>query len=215
MKQNLIIVTLFISIRLNGQGSPFMGSELGVLEVKIETYKENIVILNKDGSTWTKFDFDFENKLDNKDSYTFDDIKRLYNWNDDFKPYAFHIDNSLLMFICTGVNDDKYKVIVNKETGLEKYIKKENFWILRDWQDHIIHSVVSIDFEIKSNPIRSNPNDEATIIKVSANIDPVIEPIEINGDWLKIRYWQNEREMIGWIKWKICNQIILKLFYLI
>ena len=215
MKQNLIIVTLFISIRLNGQGSPFMGSELGVLEVKIETYKENIVILNKDGSTWTKFDFDFENKLDNKDSYTFDDIKRLYNWNDDFKPYAFHIDNSLLMFICTGVNDDKYKVVVNKETGLEKYIKKENFWILRDWQDHIIHSVVSIDFEIKSNPIRSNPNDEATIIKVSANIDPVIEPIEINGDWLKIRYWQNEREMIGWIKWKICNQIILKLFYLI
>ena len=215
MKQNLIIVTLFISIRLNGQGSPFMGSELGVLEVKIETYKENIVILNKDGSTWTKFDFDFENKLDNKDSYTFDDIKRLYNWNDDFKPYAFHIDNSLLMFICTGVNDDKYKVVVNKETGLEKYIKKENFWILRNWQEHIIHSVVSIDFEIKSNPIRSNPNDEATIIKVSANIDPVIEPIEINGDWLKIRYWQNEREMIGWIKWKICNQIILKLFYLI
>jgi len=215
MKQILIILTLIISTGLYGKERPLIGNELGVLEAKIETYKENIVIYNQDGSVWMQFDFDYENKLENKNRYTFDDVKKLYNWNNDFNPYAFHIDYSLLMFICTEIEGDRYKVIVNKETGLEKYINKENFWILRNWQDHIVHSVASIDFDKEKNAVRLKPTEETAILKMSVDIDPVIEPIEINGDWLKIRYWENDREMTGWIRWKIDNQIIVTLFYLI
>lgn len=215
MKQTLIILTLIISTGLYGQDRPLIGDELGVLEAKIETYKENIVIYNQDGSIWMQFDFDYENKLENKNRYTFDDVKKLYYWNNDFNPYAFHIDYSLLMFICTGIEGDRYKVIVNKKTGLEKFIKKENFWILRNWQDHIVHSVVSIDFDKEKNAVRLKPTEETSILKMSVDIDPVIEPIEIKGDWLKIRYWENDREMTGWIRWKIDNQIIVTLFYLI
>jgi hypothetical protein len=119
------------------------------------------------------------------------------------------------MFICTGIEGEKNKVIVNKETGLEKYIKKENYWVLRNWQDHLIHSVASIDFDKEKNAVRLKPTEETAILKMSMNIDPVIEPIEIKDDWLKIRYWENEREMTGWIRWKIDNQIIVTLFYLI
>jgi len=215
MKQILIILTLMISTGLYGQESPLIGNELGVLEAKIETFKENIVIYNQDGSVWMQFDFDYVNKLKNKDSYTIDDIKKLYNWENDFNPYAFNIDYSLLMFICTGTEGDRYKVIVNKETELEKYINKENIWILRNWQDHILNSVASIDFDKNTNSIRNKPTLESEIIEFGENIDPVIEPIEMKGDWLKIKYWDNDIEKTGWIEWKTDNQIIVTLFYLI
>jgi hypothetical protein len=215
MKPILTIIILIISVKVTGQDKPLIGKELGILEAKVETYKEKVLLYNQDGSIWMQFDFDYENKLKDKSSYTYDDIKKLYKWNNDFEPYAFKIDYSLLMFICTGIDGDKYKVIVNSETGLEKYIKKENLWILRNWQDHMINSVVSIDFDIKNNPVRLKPEEEATMQKVGEDIDPVIDPIEIKGDWLKIMYWENEREMNGWIKWKVGNQIIVTLYYLI
>lgn len=215
MKQILTIFILTISAGVFGQDRPLIGRELGILEAKIETYKENIVIYNQDGSVWMQFDFNFENKLDDKNSYTFNDVKKLYDWNEGFKPYAFHIDYSLLMFICTGIEGDKYKVIVNRVTGLEKYVKKDNFWILRNWQDHLIHSVTSIDFDTKTNPVRLKPTEESTILELGVDIDPVIEPIEIRGDWLKIKYWENDNEKNGWIKWENENQIIVTLYYLI
>ena len=214
MKHILIILILTISTGLYGQDRPLMGKELGVLEAKIETMKENIVIYNQDGSVWMKFDFNFENELDSK-NYTFEDVKKLYTWNDDFNPYAFHIDYFTLMFICTGVEGDKYKVIVNNESGLEKYIDKEKFWLLRNWQDHILHSVASIDFDKQENIVRSNPTEESAVIKMSEDIDVIVEPLEIKCDWLKIKYWEHEIEMTGWIRWKIGNQIIVSLFYFI
>jgi hypothetical protein len=215
MKQIMILVSLIISVHAYGQNGPLIGNEVGILEAKIETYKENILIYNQDASIWMQFDFNFENKLDNKNSYTLEDIKKLYKWNSEFIPYAFHIDYSLLMFICTGIEGDKYKVIVNKETGLEKYIKKESFWILRNWQDHLIHSVASISFDKKTNPVRVKPIENSTIIKLDGEIDPVIDPVEIKGDWLKIKYWENGNEKNGWIKWKTGNQIIVTPFYII
>lgn len=96
MKQTLIILILILSIKLNSQEMPLIKDELGILEAKIESCNEKIVIYNQDGSIWMQFDFDFENKLDNINGYTFDDVKNLYNWNNDFNPYAFHIDYSLL-----------------------------------------------------------------------------------------------------------------------
>ena len=215
MKQLLIIIILTISVKAFGQDRLLIDNGFGVVEAKIETNKENIVIFNQDCSVWMLFDFDYENKLDNKNQYTLDDVKKLYSWNEDFNPYVFIIDYSLLMFICTGIEGDKYKVIVNKETGLEKYIKKEDFLILRNWQEHLIHSVASVDFDIKTNPVRQKPTIEAGILKLSLDIDPVIEPIGINGDWLKVRFWEKDNEKTGWIKWKIENRIIVSLFYLI
>ncbi len=215
MNRTLILLFLTISTALFGQERHLIGKELGVLEAKIETYKENIVIYNQDGSVWMQFDFDYENKVKNKYNYTFDDIKKLYNWNNDFNPYVFNIDNTLLMFICTGIEEDRYKIVVNKETGLEKYIQKEDFWILRSWEDHIVHSVVSIDFDTKANPLRSKPTKDSEKIKLGENIDPVIVPIEIKDDWLKIKYWENDIEKTGWIIWNLNNQIIVNLYYLI
>jgi len=215
MRQILVIIILVLTGNIYSQDRPLMGNELGILEMQLLSGKENIVIYNQDGSIWMKFDYDFENKLQNKENYTFEDIKKLYKWNDEFNPYAFHIEYSLLMFKCTGEDKDKFKVVVNERTGLEKYIRKDKFWILRDWQDHLIHSVASIDFDIKTNPIKTSPDDEKEHVKVGADIDPVIQPIEIIGDWLKIKYWENDIEKAGWIKWKINNQIIVTLYYLI
>ena len=202
MKRLLIVLIQFLVLGLYSHDNFIIGKELGILEAQIETYNENIVIYNQDGSVWMQFDFNFENKLENKNQYSLEDVKKLYNWNKDFNPYAFHIDYSLLMFKCTSIEGNKYKVIVNKETGLEKYIVKEKFWVLRDLKDHIINSVVSIDFNSETNPIRQNPSEESSCLKINDEIDPAIDPIEIKDDWLRIKYWENETEKTGWIK---CN----------
>jgi hypothetical protein len=213
MKGILTIFSVLVFSQLFGQN--LMMNNQGVLKANIETFKEEIEILNEDGTVWMKFDFDFESKLSEKSSYTIDDIKELYNWQEDFNPYAFKIDYALLLFNCVGQENGKYKIIVNEKSGETKFIEKKQYLVLENWATHIENSVVSIDFDRKENPIKTQPNQDSEEIKIAGEIDPVLEPIKIQSDWLKFRFWENDEEKTGWIKWKEKNMIIIKLYYLI
>lgn len=215
MKHIIYIIALMLSIKAFGQDNITIGNELGVLEANIETYKEAIVIYNKDGSEWMKFDFNYEERMTDKHNYKEGDIKKLFHWNNEFDPYTFSFDYALAMFICIGIEGDRYKVIVNKKTGLEKYIKKDHFWILRNWQNHILKSVCSIDFDSKTNPLKNALKENSQSIPIKANIDPAISPLMIKGDWLKIKYTENDIDKTGWIKWRKGNKIIISLYYIL
>ncbi|WP_461629092.1 hypothetical protein [Labilibaculum euxinus] len=55
----------------------------------------------------------------------------------------------------------------------------------------------------------------STIIEINTeNLDPAIGPLLIEGDWLKIKYWENDIKNTGWIRWKEGKQIIISLWYL-
>ena len=213
-----ILIPFFVLLTsfIYGQNKPIIGRELGILELGHVKLNDQIKIYNKNGSEWMSFNYLYDSLLKAKGniSYKLSDIKSLYNWNDTLAPYAMHLDYFILMFKCTGINNNKYRVIVNEKTGLEKYIIKDKFWNLRSWSDHIINSVATIDFDSKANPLRVGPSESYQKINLSETPFPM-DPVSIQGDWLKVKYFEDDKEKYGWIKWKKGNSIIISLYYLI
>jgi hypothetical protein len=199
-----------------GQQKLTIGKELGILEIENIKQNDQVIIYNKNGSEWMRFDLSYDSllKAKGKISYTWEDVKALYNWNDSLQPYGMHLDYYILMFKCYENGRNEYKVIVNEQTGLEKYIKKDRFWILRNWQDHLLNSVATIDLDLKTNPIRTGPSKTYKVIELKETPFP-IEPVSIHGDWLKVKYWEDDEEKLGWILWKKGNSFLISLYYLI
>ena len=194
-----------------------IGSEIGILELYQPQNDDKIIIYNEDGSIWMDFDFSYEDKFRNqgKLEFSMSDIKELYNWQDDFKPYKFNIDYFLLLFKCLSFDGKRYSVIVNDQKNLIKYIDAGNIWKLRDWNDHVVNKVASIGIEFDDIKIKSKPDDQSSDIDFDVDkLDPAIDPVEIKDEWMKIRFWQSDKELYGWIKWKEGNQILVALWYL-
>lgn len=218
LKKITLILTLICPIIFYAQNKPLIGNELGILQFESSEITDKIVLLNQDFTEWMSFDLNYEAKLNQKQNkaYTSDDVEKLYNWKKEFSPYAFHMDYAIIMFKCLEDKNGFYRVIVNEQTGLTKYIRKSKLWVLKSWEKHICESVASVGFELESNPLRMKPEVNSTkIVEKSENLDPVFSPVETQGVWLKIKYWVNEKEKFAWIKWREANQIIVELWYLI
>jgi hypothetical protein len=216
MKKLTFILTLLFPLLTTGQEKPVMGEELGILQFEFAEKTDKVVLLNEDLTEWMSFDFTYEERLNPKHDkgYSFDEVKKLYNWKEEFSPYVFHMDNFIIMFKCIEAKNDLYEVVVNKKTGLTKYIRKSKLWNLKSWKEHIVESVASIDLNLESNPLREKPDDNSIKIEIKKeNLDPVISPEEIQGNWLKVKYWENGKEKQAWVKWRENNQIIVELWY--
>lgn len=188
-------------------------NDCGILEVNVETYKERVVIINQDGTEWMNFGFDYENLVKDRLNYSMSDIKKLYHWNNDFHPYFTDFDNAEIMFRCVGVKDGYFRVIVNDSTGLEKLIKKTPQWTLHDWPNHLTKSVCTIDFDKDSNPMRLLNGDNSAKIKINGELDPAIQIVKVDGDWIKIKCQVDDNTITGWIKWKENERVIIDLYY--
>lgn len=68
---------------------------------------------NEDGSLWYEFTFYYDDS-DGKFEYE----------NDDFRPLSFHPDHFLLVLRCIDEDKDRYKVIVNENKEITKFVKK-------------------------------------------------------------------------------------------
>lgn len=149
-------------------------------------------IFNNDGSLWKKIHFD---------DY-FNDSTIL--------PYALKSENSLLVFRCLDSTSDEYKIIVNEETKLVKYLKiNHDYFDFEKWPQHILKAF-SIDFNNKINPIRLEPKENGEIEKFDET--RFYHPIKIQEDWLLIR-WEENSKGEGWIKWKDSDGNILVYIY--
>ena len=217
MKYIIFFAILIIFNAVYCQDKPLIGSEIGILELYQPQNDDKIIIYNEDGSIWMDFDFSYEDKFRNqgKSEFSMSDIKELYNWQDDFKPYKFNIDYFLLLFKCLSYDGKRYSVIVNDQKNLIKYIDAGNIWKLRDWNDHVVNKVASIGIEFDDIKIKSKPDNQSDDIAFDVDkLDPAIDPVEIKDEWMKIRFWQSDKELYGWIKWKEGNQILVSLWYL-
>ncbi len=166
----------------------------GVITLKPDSNR-TFTILNADGSTWKEITF-----------------------NDEFAdtalaPYACKAENWLLMFRCTAVEHDKYKVIVNEDAGEQKYIRINDYnFVMKTWEENITEAVF-VDFNATKNPLRADKSDAAKVINVPPNDDGVFfRPEKVEGDWLHVQ--TNDEKYEGWIKWKNKDgKIIIDIFY--
>ena len=200
---SLVLLLSFCASGLERQVSATANS-LGLI-VLSESYgkKDFVHIYNKDGSLWHKFSFYYDDS-DGKFEYA----------NDNFRPFAFHPDYFLLALKCVRKEVGRYEVIVNEETGLKKYVKADDPSLrFERWEDHIL-TVFAVGFNRKENPVLNAPRGR---VKKVPTPDVPFHPVEVRGEWLKIK-WEaankGMRDGLGWIRWKRGERLLVELFYI-
>ena len=165
------------------------------------TRQDTVKIYNEDGSLWYKF------------SYFYDDSDGEFDYyNKNFSPLAFHPDYFLLALKVTRIEKNRYEVLVNENTELYKYIKKEDSFLkYESWKDHVLN-VYAVDFEAEKNPLRKEPNIQATQIPYIS--DNFYQPKRIDGNWLQVIWKEKQDTSSGWIKWKENRQLLIEPIYL-
>lgn len=132
---------------------------IGVLVVKERSYGkgDSIHFYNEDGSLWHKL-----------------------------TPYYDDTDGKAISaFKCVGKEDGRYEIIFDEETGLRKYVKADDpFLILETWEEHILN-VRSVRFNQAENPLLEAPQGRVKRVALS---DALIQPVEVKGEWLKVKW---------------------------
>ncbi len=199
---SLILLLSFCASGVEGQVSTTSNS-LGLIVLsRSYSNKAFIHIYNADGSLWHRFTFYYDDS-DGKLEYA----------NENFRPFAFHPDYFLLALKCVRKETGRYEVIVNEETGLKKYVKADDPSLrFETWGGHIL-KVFAVGFNRKENPVLNAPQGR---VKKVAIPDVPFHPVEVRGEWLKIK-WEaankGARNDSGWIRWKRGERLLVELFY--
>jgi hypothetical protein len=128
-----------------------------------------------------------------------------------FEPYAYHADYHLLWFRCTKLENGYYTVIINESNKNTKLLKVDNNKLTYStWENLILHSF-SVYYDFKSNPLRERPNWRAKSIEY--NKDELYFPVQIIGEWLKVKWGRANNENFGYIKWKDGSKILVELSF--
>ena len=204
--ENVVRVETEPTMRQEKQGIDSIKNTIGLVVLSDHYGKDDFVRLyNADGSLWYEF------------TYYYDDSDGKFEYeNEDFGPFAFHQDYFILALKCVGEDDKRYEVIVNEDTGLKKFIRKNDRTVrLETWEKHI-KGLFAVDFNKEVNPLRDKPEGRIKIIEIPE--DTIFHPVEIRGDWLKVRLDSPEvvkkNTEFAWIKWKENDVIIIELFYI-
>lgn len=189
------------------------GSE-GVV-VLSEDYGENdtVRIFDENGGIWYEFSY--------YDEAAFDELESI---NTDFRPFAFHPDYLLLAMRVVGQTGTSYEVVVNEETGLRKFVRKDDKSLeYETFEKHIV-STYAVDFDEKANPVLSEPYGEAETIDYSKI--GLFRASEVEGDWVLVT-WEvqappsgsnsnaapDAQRRSGWVRWRNERKMIIDLYY--
>ena len=178
---------------------------LGLLGTKDRSPKKDefIRIYNKDGSLWFEFSL-----------HDAERTQQLIEENENFRPFRYQADADWFYFNCVGQDDRYYHVIVNDDSALIKFVKKDDPMLsLGTWEEYILNCF-TVEFDSNHNPLHEAPNGKRSqTVDVSKSV--YFHPEKIEGDWLKVRWHENNDDeqpaKFGWIKWKIDQKLVLGL----
>lgn len=185
-----------------------ISNSLGLVKITDKAFLkgETVRLYNEDGSLWNEFSlFD-----ENDDGKVYEMIKE----NNDLSPFRADPDSFHFYFDWVGENKQFYKVVVNEETKLQKFIKKDDRHFKADsWEQYTLNCF-AVEFDWKNNPLRKEIDGQILHIEKGLSF----KPEEIKGNWLKVISFdlnnindKNKSES-GWIKWKDDNKIVINFF---
>jgi hypothetical protein len=148
-------------------------------------------------------------------AFLFGENRNTYKILNEVEPFACKPENYLLIFSCFNVDSRKYEIHIGAKNTLKKaYVdKNDTRFKFKTWQEHILTEVPFVGFNPTENPLLDSNNDTAHKITLGVGDDDFIEPVLIQGDWLKVRFRDHGTERFGWVKWKNHNKLIIELFY--
>ena len=124
---------------------------------------------------------------------------------------VFNPEYGLFILRCYGKEDGFYHVKFNNESSLIQ-INSSNVKF-KNLEQYVLETS---PIPTKENPIRSERNESSNI--VSNYSDYTYLPIEINGDWLKVKddkdcyigAFPSKIDITGWVRWRRDGEFILK-----
>jgi hypothetical protein len=157
----------------------------GVLGLVSFSSDSALRILNADGSLWRECRFE--------------------EWSscDSMRPFSLHPDYYRLVFKCTGKAGSRYRVIVDEDFRVEKWISRQPGVRFKPWEIYLLES--SPETDLASNPVRTAPSDSASLAPISIRV-PNFQPQRVSGDWMRVK-WKEEVDYTevwrhGWIRWR-------------
>jgi len=195
-----------VSISKTHSGKQLIANSPGLIVLSDQLGKNDFVrIYNDDGNLWHEFSF-FYDDSDGKFDYE----------NENFRPFAFHPDYFILNLKCVGEDKNRYEVVVNEETGLKKFVKKEDRTLRFETWEELIPTLFAVGFKKEENPLRDIPNGKLKVVELPNEV--IFHPIKVEKDWLKVS-WEDPKknkgkdENSGWIRWKENQKILIEFFY--
>jgi hypothetical protein len=169
-----------------------------------------LLIYNPDGSVFGKI-------MQGK-SPDFEPVMQLKNKKKDIKIRAYYPDFYIIHFDCNGIITGKYEILVN---GNLKYITpQEGVTLYYDWDEYLPTCLIQTN---EHNPMRSKPSPTSEKIIVDDYTLTGFEILEVNHEWIKVICGdgcapclidnENRDDIIGWIRWRNGNTLLLELFY--
>ncbi|MBP9110395.1 MAG: hypothetical protein KBF83_12630 [Pyrinomonadaceae bacterium] len=164
----------------------------------------SVNFFNHDKSPWYEFRFGEGNVEPGNDSL--ETIR--------FRPFRFSSADGYLVLNVVGERDGYFEVVTNEEEGVTKLVRANDPLLRRETWEKYILECFAVKFDQRNNSIRTEPNGSILTIPNLKAID--YHPEEIKGDWLKVR-WLNENEpkrqnQFGWIRWRLDNRLLISLF---
>lgn len=190
-----------------------IGDSKGIIVLTDKYGEEDTVkIYDKGGPVWYEFSY--------YDESAFDELESI---NTDFKPFAFHPDYLLLAMRVVGEDAALYEVVVNEESDLRKFVRKEDENLaFESFSDHIL-TAIAVDFDQQTNPVRAEPGGEPLAGDFSKV--PIFKPSNTEGDWLEVTFQEPSEASAnsnvngsanaakGWIRWREGHLLRIALFY--
>lgn len=179
--------------------SVLLEGAIGILVIE-DNYTEGDTVLlqNEDGSTWYKFTF-FYDDTDGKFEYK----------NNDFFPFAFNPDHFLLCMKVVEIGN-RFKVIVNDEKNIYKYVERDKFWNFQLWEEFIL-SVFAVEYKSRTYDIHAKPTGDSEVWKrVDSQSAFIFTPIQIQDEWLKVEWEEpSGARLDGWIRWRTDEKLLI------
>jgi hypothetical protein len=191
---SLFFLAACVTSHSNPEYDPLPQDDLaaGVVGLK-ETATGLLDIYDRSGTIWKRVDLEQDSIVDTT-----------------LKPHSIKLDYNNLVFRCLREDTTYYAVIADENSGLVKYVKKDDpHFAFQTWEQHLLH-VFSVGFDEKGNALRASP--DAGSATLPFNKEENYHPVEIRGDWMKVQGGGNKRSG-GWVKWKEGHKLILDVYY--
>ena len=144
------------------------------------------------------------------EEFNYGDTLTIYNTDGKLlEKIIMNDDKVMFSEPCLAKDSLTYIVVYNNKRVIVK--KSENLKF-QTWEEHLIKDVLSVDFDNETNPLHWQPNQSSEEIPYTH--DELYEPVKIKGNWLKVRWGNNDNWKYGWIKWKENDILVIDFFYL-
>lgn len=137
-------------------------------------------------------------------------------------------DYGLMHFVCVDSIQQAYRVLAGNEI---KYLPNQSHYSFMPWEEYILTSFGIRRIENSKHELKEAPDPQAKSLALPEGHE-MFCPIEIQGDWVKVKYdcfynrEENEFEgqpchnfidqckspLTGWLRWREGNQLLIDIF---